>query len=59
MAKKEPKKTGKAVPDKHWEMLYSPSKPSANAEATECSDFVPKNPTHRKKLYNKINEQDH
>lgn len=52
------KKTS-AVPDKHWEMHYSLSKPSRNMELTEGADFVAKNPTNRKTTYLKINSEDH
>jgi hypothetical protein len=57
MAKKEKKE--RAVPNTHWEKHYSVSKPSANAESTENSDFAPKKPKDRKTNYIKVNETDH
>ena len=57
MAKKEKKE--RAVPNTHWERHYDVSKPSKNLEATEGSDFAPKNPTNRKTTYIKVNKEDH
>ncbi len=57
MAKKEKKE--RAVPNTHWEKHYDVSKPSKNMEATEGSDFNPKNPTNRKTTYIKVNKEDH
>ncbi len=53
------KKKGPAVPNKHWEKHYSPSKPSENMELTEGSDFNPKCPSDRKTTHLKVNKEDH
>lgn len=59
MEEKPKKKTGRAVPNDHWERKYNTCEPSENAELTANSDFAPKRGSDRKKNYVKINKEDH
>lgn len=51
--------SGGHIPNKHWEMGYSPSCPSRNMMLTEGADFAPKQSDMRKTTYVKVNKEDH